>query len=208
MLNRRVILLAAGLAVALCASPARAQDRLKTVATFSILGDLVKNVGGDRVDVAVLVGPNGDAHVYSPTPGDARQLAEAKIVFINGLGFEGWIARLVKSSATAARTVVVSKGISAREADDVGHGHHDHAKIPHAWQSVANAKVYVANIRDALVAADPANRAFYEANATAYRDRLDALEQEVKAAIAQIPPSGDGSSPVTMRSAISLRPME
>ena len=70
------------------------------VATFSILGDLVKNVGGDRVEVATLVGPNGDAHVYSPTPADAKKVAAAKVVFVNGLGFEGWMARLVKASGT------------------------------------------------------------------------------------------------------------
>ena len=131
------------------AAPAAAQEKLKVVATFSILADFVRNVGGDRVAVNALVGPNGDAHVYQPSPGDAKTLADAKLVFANGLGFEGWINRLVKASGTKAPTIVATKGVKPRKAeDDHGHGHGD--ADPHAWQSVANAKIYVANIRDAL----------------------------------------------------------
>ena len=164
--------------------PAVAQEKLKVVATFSILADFVKNVGGDRVAVSALVGPNSDAHVYQPTPGDAKMLADAKVVVANGLGFEGWINRLVKASGTKAPMIVATKGIKPRKAaDDHGHGDAD----PHAWQSVANAKLYVANIRDALVAADPAAKGTYEANAAAYAAKLDALDAEVKAAVEQIP---------------------
>src|SRR5687768_15901676 len=97
MIERRTILSLALLA-ALAGSPAIAQDKIKVVATFSILGDLAQNVGGERVEVTPLVGPNGDAHVYSPTPADARKLSGAKLVVVNGLGFEGWLARLVKAS--------------------------------------------------------------------------------------------------------------
>jgi zinc/manganese transport system substrate-binding protein len=165
-------------------TPAAAQEKLKVVATFSILADFVKNVGGDRIEVQALVGPNGDAHVYQPTPGDARMLADATVVFANGLGFEGWIARLVKASGNKAPTIVASKGVKPRKADDDhGHGGGD----PHAWQSVANAKTYVVNIRDGLVAADPAGKGAYEANAAAYLAKLDALDAEVKAAIDKIP---------------------
>ena len=181
MLKRSALILL----VAVMAVPAAAQDKLKVVATFSILADLVKNVGGDRVSVGALVGPNGDAHVYQPTPGDAKTLAEASLVFANGLGFEGWISRLVKASGTKAPTIVATKGVKPRKAQDE-HGHGRDAD-PHAWQSVANAKVYVANIRDALVAADPAGKAAYEANASAYLAKLDALDAEVKAAIDKIP---------------------
>jgi zinc/manganese transport system substrate-binding protein len=178
--------LALAILLATMAMPAAAQDKLKVVATFSILSDFVKNVGGDRVSVSALVGPNGDAHVYQPTPSDAKTLADARIVFTNGLGFEGWISRLVKASATKAQTVVATKGIKPRKAkDDHGHGHGE--ADPHAWQSVANAKVYVANIRDALSVTDPAGKAAYEANATAYLAKLDALDAEVKAAIDKIP---------------------
>ena len=165
-------------------SAAPAQEKLKVVATFSILADFVKNVGGDRVDVQALVGPNSDAHVYQPSPSDAKKLTDAKVIVTNGLGFEGWIARLIKASGTKAPMIVATKGVNPRKAED-GHGHGD--ADPHAWQSIANAKIYVANIRDALIAADPAGKSAYEANATAYLARLDALDAEVKAAIAKIP---------------------
>ncbi len=143
----------------------------------------MRNVGGARVAVASLVGPNGDAHVYQPTPADAKTLSEAKLVFANGLGFEGWMGRLVQASGTKAPTVVATKGVKPRKMEESGHSETD----PHAWQSVANAKIYVANIRDALVAADPAGKAAYEANARAYLARLDGLDTEVKDAIAKIP---------------------
>jgi zinc/manganese transport system substrate-binding protein len=167
-------------------TPARAQQRIKAVASFSILGDLVKNVGGDRVDVVTLVGPNGDVHVYSPTPGDAKTLAAAKVVVENGLGLEGWMTRLVRASGTNAPIVVASNGIQPRKMPD-GHDA-DHLVIdPHGWQSVANAKIYVANIRDGLSKADPDGKTVYDANAKSYLLALDALAEEVKAAIAKIP---------------------
>jgi zinc/manganese transport system substrate-binding protein len=190
MLTRRstifVIACVALLPVASTGAQDRLQDKLHVIASFSILGDLVKNVGGERVQVGTLVGPNGNAHVYAPSPGDAKSVADAKLVFVNGLGFEGWIERLVKASGTKAPIIVATKGIKPREpADDRGHDH-DHAD-PHAWQSVANAKVYVANIRDALIAADPAGKDIYAANAAAYLARLDALEREVRDVIAKVP---------------------
>jgi zinc/manganese transport system substrate-binding protein len=183
MIDRR-ILLAALIALSAVGS-AKADDRINAVVTFSILGDLVRNVGGDRLEVTTLVGPNGDAHVYEPSPADARRLAAARIVFMNGLGFEGFMPRLIKASGTKAVVVVATKGIMPRQ---MQHGDHDHAAIdPHAWQSVANAKIYVANIRDALATADPAGKAVYEANAAAYVARLDAVESEVLGIVAKIP---------------------
>jgi zinc/manganese transport system substrate-binding protein len=188
MLTRRQAL--AAVAALLVAGRAHAQitpqNKLKVIASFSILGDLVRNVGGERAAVGTLVGPNGNAHVYAPSPADAKRVADAKLVIVNGLGFEGWLDRLVSASGTKAPIVVASTGIKPRErADDHDH---DHGRIdPHAWQSVANAKIYVANIRDALIAADPAGKDAYAANATAYLASLDALEQEVKDTIAKIP---------------------
>jgi zinc/manganese transport system substrate-binding protein len=189
MMTRRLLLLAT-LAAALIAAPAAAQEKpaqkITAVATISILGDLVQNVGGDRVNVTTLVGPNGDAHVYSPTPGDVRKLAGADVVFVNGLGLEGWMTRLVKASGTKAPMIVASTGVAPRQMGDA----RDPARFeidPHAWQSVANAETYVANIRDGLVVADPAGKAVYEANAAAYLGKLGALQKEVEAAIAQIP---------------------
>ncbi|NJL08995.1 MAG: metal ABC transporter substrate-binding protein [Methylacidiphilales bacterium] len=204
MLDRRSLFLASAL---LLAGPALAEDavpppapaKIKVVASFSILGDFVREVGGDRLEVVTLVGPNGDAHVYSPSPADARTLADAKLVFVNGLNFEGWLDRLVKASGTKATLITATKGVSPLKSEhhdddhdhdhDHGHkGHHHGAFDPHAWQSVANAKVYVANIRDALVAADPAGNDVYAANADAYLAKLDQLEAEIKAAIARISP--------------------
>lgn len=194
MLTRRsaVSLLAGCLTLAASSLPVAAQnaDKLKVVATFSILGDMVRNVGGERVELATLVGPNGDAHVYSPTPADARRLTEAKIVFTNGLKFEGWIDRLVKSSGTKAVRIEAAKGVKplkAEESHGHGHDHGDSGSDPHAWQSIGNAKIYVANIRDALIAADEAGKATYEANAASYLKQLDALDAEVKSLVAGIP---------------------
>jgi zinc/manganese transport system substrate-binding protein len=191
MIARRK-LLAAALAIAVPAMtlPAFAQDKLKVVATFSILADLVQNVGGERVAVATLVGPNSDAHVYSPSPADARTLAGANVVVVNGLGFEGWLDRLVKASATKAAMVVATNGVKTRGTKGGhAHGHRQgQAEVdPHAWQSIANAKIYVANIRDALIKADAAGKAVYEANAAAYLAKLDALEKEITSAVAAIP---------------------
>ncbi len=197
---------AGGLALTLGATAAWGQEaKLPVVASFSILGDFVGRVGGDRVMVTTLVGPNGDAHVYEPTPADARAMQGAKLIVGNGLGFEGWMQKLAKASGTKAPIVAATKGITPREmADDdheekghdkkahdkKGHDHHDHGAVdPHAWQSVANVKTYVANIRDALIGADPAGRSVYEANAAAYSAEIDALEAEVKAAIATVPPA-------------------
>jgi zinc/manganese transport system substrate-binding protein len=168
-----------GLLLATAILPARAEDRLNVVASFSIIGDFVRNVGGDRVNVTTLVGPDGDAHVYSPTPADAKKIADAKLVVVNGFGLEGWLPRLVKSSGSKATMVTATHGIAplslGSEAD------------PHAWQSVVNAKAYVGNISDALVAAAPANAAIFRANAAGYLAKLDALDREVREAVARIP---------------------
>ena len=187
-----VSLTAAAAAVAAAASlvPGRGQnktqDRPHAVATFSILGDFVRNVGGERVELATLVGPDGDVHVYAPTPGDVKTIAAANIVFVNGLGLEGWIDRLIAASATHAPVVVASRGIRPRS----GARSQDHAvSDPHAWQSVVNAKLYVDNIRDGLIAVDATEKEIFEANATAYLTKLDALDGEIKAAIETIPPA-------------------
>ena len=164
--------------IAVCA-PARAQERLNIVASFSILGDFVRNVGGDRVNVTTLVGLNGDAHVYSPTPADAKKIADARLVVVNGLGLEGWLPRLVQSSGSKAGIVAATEGVAPRK---LGSG-----ADPHAWQSVVNAKLYVTNISRALAAADPAAAEAYRANMQAYLTRLDELEREVRQAVARIP---------------------
>jgi zinc/manganese transport system substrate-binding protein len=175
----RVFLLA--LAVSLGASPLHAQAPLKVVASFSILGDFVKNVGGDRVEVTTLVGPDGDVHVYTPTPADARKIADAKLLVINGFGLEGWLPRLLQAAGGKASIVTATDGIAPlRLGSDAD---------PHAWQSVANAEKYVADIRDALAAADPADADVFRQNAQTYLAKLEALDGEVRQAVGQIPES-------------------
>jgi len=196
MTTRRQILLAfsaAALAPAVTASRASAQAAapMPVVATFSILADFVKQVGGDRIALTTLVAPGADAHVYSPTPADARALAAARLIFVNGLGFEGWVNRLIRSSGTKATIVTATAGIRPIRAEKShGHSHagHDHGENdPHAWQSVSNAKVYVANVLSALSAADPAGKDTYEANAKAYTASLDALERDMRSGLGALP---------------------
>src|SRR6202140_4128806 len=180
---RRFQLLLICLTLAASAPPLRAQDhpqdRLNVVASFSIIGDFVENVGGERVHVTTLVGPDGDVHVYTPAPSDAKKIADAKLLVINGLGLEGWLPRLLQASGSKAPIILATKGIAplklGSDAD------------PHAWQSVANARIYVANIRDALVAAAPADAEVFRANADAYLAKFDALDREVREAVAKIP---------------------
>jgi zinc/manganese transport system substrate-binding protein len=169
------------LALVIAALPARAQQRLNVVASFSILGDFVKNVGGERVSVSTLVGPDGDVHVYTPAPSDAKKIADAKLLVINGLGLEGWLPRLVQSAGSKAVIVTATDGIVPLK---VGSN-----ADPHAWQSVADAKIYVTNIRDGLVTADPAGAGIYRANTETYLAKLDTLDRAVREAIAQIPPA-------------------
>jgi zinc/manganese transport system substrate-binding protein len=190
---RRFLLILVGLAAVASILPASAQQeatKLKVVATFSILGDFARNVGGDRVDVTTLVRPNGDVHVYTPTTADAEAIRNAGLVIVNGLGLEGWLPRLVESSGGHATTVVATHGIVPRKvaageilSRDRGAGSLD----PHAWQSVANAEIYVVNIRDAMVAADRANAATYKANTSAYLAKLETLDRDVRKALALIP---------------------
>ena len=185
MLTRRHALGFIGAAATLAARPARAQHALHVVATFSILGDFVKNVGGERAEVATLVKPNADAHVYSPTPNDVRSVAGATAVFVNGLGLEGWMTRLISASGTKASLVVTTRGVNPLKMDDERYG--GRTVDPHAWQSVANARIYVTNIREGLILADPVNKNYYDANANSYVAKLNALEGEVKEAISKIP---------------------
>jgi zinc/manganese transport system substrate-binding protein len=162
------------------AAPLHAEDRLSVVASFSILGDFVRNVGGDKVDVTSLVGPDGDVHVYTPAPDDARKVASARLVIVNGLGLEGWLPRLLQSSGGKAPVIVASKGVTPLRAGS--------AADPHAWQSVGNAKIYVSDIRDALISVDPADAETFRSNAAHYLAELDTVDAEVRADVAKIPP--------------------
>ncbi len=176
--------------------PAQAQtDRLSVVATFSIIGDFAQTVGGDRVEVRTLVGPNGDAHVYEPRPADAIAIARADVVLVNGLMFEGFLSRLIEASGTTAPVVELTEGAEILRDPEGGHYHyygdravfHEAPYDAHAWQSVANAKVYVQNIARAFCEADAEGCQTYEENAQVYLEELTALESDVRQAVDAIP---------------------
>ncbi len=177
---QRLVWFFAALVAAFVSGPGLAQEKVGVAASTTVLADLARNVGGDRADVVSLVGPNGDIHSYVPSPADAKKLADARLVILNGLALEGSTAQFMRTAAKGAKALVASDGITPLRLGN--------AVDPHAWQSVANAKTYVANIRDALIAVDPADQSTFETNAAAYLRRLDALDAEVKAAIATIPP--------------------
>lgn len=192
-LRRHLIASAIGLATAALSPALLAQSvaPIKAMASFSILGDLVRQVGGDRVAVAVLVGPGSDAHVFQPTPSQARLVGQAQIVFSNGLGFEGWMSRLLGTASYKGRHVVASRGIQAIHTEEAGenpHAGHPHEETdPHAWQSVPNAMVYVGNIVKGLCEADAAGCDSYRRNAVAYNAQLKALDTDIRATWAVIP---------------------
>lgn len=167
-------------AAAASAEPAAAPV-LKVVATFSILADMAREVGGQAVEVSALVGPNADAHVYEPTPADVRRVARADVVVTNGLRFEGWIDRLIASSGYRGRVVVASAGIVPLQ---LGGG-----ADPHAWQSLVNGQRYAQNLRDALVAAAPQRSAEINAQTAGYLARMATLDQDTRNRIAALPES-------------------
>ncbi|WNK20563.1 zinc ABC transporter substrate-binding protein [Halomonas piscis] len=156
--------------------PAAAAAEVRVVASFSILADMARQVGGEHVEVTSLIGTDSDAHSYSPSPGDVRTLSRADLVVFNGLNFEGWMERLLKTSDYQGRKVVATEGI-----EPLKHAGHDHGGAdPHAWQDMERAKTYVANIRDALVKADGDNAAAYRANADDYLARLDEADADIR----------------------------
>ena len=188
--------IAAVLALASVAVAADTPDRpMRVVATFSILGDMVSRVGGEHVAVTTLVGPDGDTHVYRPTPAAARAVSEAHILVVNGLDFEGWLERLIEASDFNGLRVVATEGIEPiavedADGDDHDHDHdHDHgASDPHAWQSLRHAVIYVDNITQALAQADPENAGAFYRNRAAYVAEIEALDVEIRDLFAELPP--------------------
>ena len=211
MKTTRMLLKSATVILALTvAGPAAAQANkpIPVVATFSILGDMVERIGGEHVAVATLVGPDGDAHVYQPTPADARAVNKAKVLVVNGLEFEGWLDRLIDASDFNGMRVKATDGIEpiafeegddhAKHDDDEKHKDHgkqdEHAKDddhgafdPHAWQSLSNAVVYVDNITATLSKADPSNAATYYMNRAAYVAEIQALDADIRGIVAELP---------------------
>ncbi len=214
LIRRHFLAAAATLGLLAATTPTTfAHEDLKVVASFSILGDMVREVAGDDVALTTLVGPDGDAHVYEPTPADVQAVAAADIVFVNGLAFEGWMPRLLEAAGFKGKMVVVSDGITPREWDgeeedhahgeaghdhshdaaEAGHAHehaegHDHGAFdPHAWQDLRNGVVYVGNIARALAEADPDHAAGYKAAGEAYAATLTSLDARIRAEMGAIP---------------------
>ncbi|MBB3230771.1 metal ABC transporter solute-binding protein, Zn/Mn family [Halomonas stenophila] len=227
-LPRAAALFAASALLALSAN-APAAERVQVLASFSILADMIERVGGEHVEVTALVGPDSDAHVFTPRPTDARALAEADLVVFNGLQFEGWMARLTGASDYAGPTVVATDGIEAAlAADDDAHGHddgahdaashdqnhgahgdeahedehghdehdahrdehhdHDHGgRDPHAWQDLGLGSLYVINIRDGLISADPDHADVYRERAARYLEEIAAMDAEIQALVDALP---------------------
>ncbi len=163
----------------LITSISTASAKIKVVSTFSILGDMVQNIGGDKIELVTLVGPNGDGHVYEPTPADAKSIANADLVFVNGLGFEGWIDRLVKASGYKGKVIIATKGIKDLQFE----GELD----PHAWQDLSNGRIYIKNIKNALIDLDPKNSDLYKKNFIAYDEILESMDKSTKEKFADIP---------------------
>jgi len=175
---------------AVAAQTPGAREPLQVVASFSVLGDLIKDVGGNAVQVTTLIGPGVDAHTYDPAPTDLVVLEGADIVFQNGLGFEPWLDRFFESAQPSGARVVVTEGITPRtiDADETGVSAQEHGGVdPHVWHDVANAIIMVENIRDALVSADPTNAALYETNASSTIARFQALDAWIRQQVATLP---------------------
>ena len=153
---------------------------LRVVASFSILADLVANVAGPAAEVHALVGRDADAHVFQPAPADVKRVAQADLVVVNGLHFEGWLTRLVQTAGFKGRVLVCSDGLAPRRTG----AHPD----PHAWQDLASARHYVARIRDALVQARPAQADALRRRAADYTTQIDVLDRQTRADFAALPP--------------------
>ena len=201
-MNRTGTLLAPILGALLVAAPTvSAEPGLEVIASFSILGDMANEIGGEHVSVTTLVGPDGDTHVYEPTPADVQALAEADLLIVNGLGFEGWLERLSTAAGFEGITVVATDGITPLSLEDEheegaahedeeehGHDHHRHGdEDPHAWHSLANGAIYASNIEEGLSAADPNNADTYREHGERYRAEIRALDQEVRQSLDALP---------------------
>jgi zinc/manganese transport system substrate-binding protein len=163
-------------------SYAHAAGKLNVTATFSILADIAQRIGGDRVEIATLVKPKQDVHVYQPTPTDAAALSKSQVLISNGLNFEGWMSRLLSAAGF--------KGLSITASDNIKGLGSERAMLradPHAWQDIANVLAYVANIKDGLCKADAAGCDSYARNAEAYSAELRALDADIKSKFAAIP---------------------
>ena len=187
---RKILLPALVLVLTLPALPVSA-SQLNVVTSFSILADIVRQIGGDRVSVHSIVGADEDAHGYQPLPSDARRVRSADLVIANGLGFDTWLERLAQSAGHEDSLILAASGVTPLE-DSGSHAHHGHdhgPNDPHAWQDVANARLYARNIAEALARTRPAEADVFEANARDYDTRLAELDAEIRSTMSVLPVS-------------------
>ncbi|WP_437608690.1 metal ABC transporter substrate-binding protein [Erwinia sp. V71] len=168
---------------ALMASPLALAKTVETVASFTVLADIVKQVGGEHVEVKSLVGPNGDPHSFEPTPQDSQALSKADVVFVSGLGMEGWMDRLVQASGYKGNVVITSEGVDTRKMEEDGKTITD----PHAWNSIHNGAIYASNVMNALIAADPQDAEYFRQRGTAYISQLNQLDSWAQKTFSAIP---------------------
>lgn len=200
---KQYTLVAACLLACSAATAAPPKAPLKVVASFSILGDMVGQIGGDHIALTTIVGPNGNVHSFEPRPSDAKALSQAQLLVVNGLNFEGWLPRLEKAAGFNGTEVVASNGVVVRQLSDEDVAKHEDAKDPgagayddkahpaevdpHAWQSLNNGMIYARNIASALIKADPLNAEDYRARAELYISEMKKLNDEIRQALTAIP---------------------
>lgn len=168
---------------ALLISPLSMANTVNAVASFTVLADIVKQVGGEHVQVKSLVGPDGDPHTFEPTPQDSQALAKADVVFVSGLGLEGWMDRLVSASGYKGQPVVASRGVSTRSMEEEGKTVTD----PHAWNSMRNGVIYATNVMNALIKADPQDGDAIRRSGERYIQQLQAQDRWAETTFAAIP---------------------
>jgi ABC-type Zn uptake system ZnuABC Zn-binding protein ZnuA len=161
---------------------AKSQDKILAVSSASIFNDMVKNIGGEYVEALSIVPVGGDPHVYEATPEDARIVAKADLIFINGLTFEGWINEVIQNSGTKGKTILITKGVTPIESQD-----HKNAVDPHAWMDVSNGIIYCENILAALISVKPEKASYFKKNYETYRNKLIELDQYIIEEIKKIP---------------------
>lgn len=185
MRSRRWILAAAFATLTSGHGYTQAPDKIPVVATFSILADMTQRIGGGRIDVQALVGPQEDAHVFQPSPAAAATVARARLVVSNGLGFEGWIGRLVSSTGYKGPVIIASEGVNPIATTEDGHSDTD----PHAWQDMSNALVFANNIMRGLCSIDAAGCPTYTENTKSYSAEIESLHTDIKSRIGALPAS-------------------
>jgi zinc/manganese transport system substrate-binding protein len=183
--------LGVGIFLIISALTANAQP-ITVAASFSILADVTRQVGQDRVNVVEIVEAEKDVHTFQPSPTDVKKIASAKLVLVNGLGLEGWIMRMVKASGNKNKVISIAEQLPSLLKEESHHHHHHHGHEhshydPHVWQDPVLMKEYVHHIAQALIAVDPSGKAYYEANAKAYNAQLDTLHSWVEKSLAVIP---------------------